>query len=139
MDHDQAFAISSARAPGKLSFKWTGPAYFDVVLEDRGLHAVSNVHGIVSGSTDLPIGFFEDPAENWRGWPGAKEWQSYEGDFQLKATADGKDHVFLFVSLAAGLSDDQWRAQATLVLEAGQLDRFVKDFHAFLLVEPRAA
>jgi uncharacterized protein DUF6228 len=139
MDHDQAFAISSARSPGKLSLRWTGPSYFDVVLEDRGLHAVSNVHGVVSGSTDLPTGFLEDLAENWRGWRGAKEWQSYEGDFQLKATADGRGHVFLLVSLAAGLSDDRWRAQATLVLEAGQLDSFAKDFHAFLRAEPRAA
>ena len=119
--------------------RWTGPSFFEVVLEDHGLRAVSRVHAVVSGRADLPTTFLEDLARNWRGWSGAKSWKSYEGDLRLNATADGKGHVFLQVQLAAGASNDLWRAEAMLVVEAGQLDEYVKGFHAFSNAEPRAA
>jgi hypothetical protein len=58
---------------------------------------------------------------------------------ELSARADGKGHVFLRVNLAAGGSDDQWRAQAELVLEAGQLEGYSKEFDAFSSPDHRAA
>jgi len=93
----------------------------------------------VSGPDNLPTKFFIELAESWRGWRGTKDWQSYERDWKLSATADGKGHVFLQVGLAAGASDDQWRVQATLVLEAGQLEGYSQGFRAFSDAAPRAA
>jgi len=43
------------------------------------------------------------------------------------------------VGLAAGASDDQWRVQTTLVLEAGQLEAYSRSFRAFSDAAPRAA
>ncbi len=125
------FVITSARPGGRLTFRWTRPSFLEVLLEDHGLRAVSEIHAIVSGPANLPTSFFEDVANNWRGWRGAKEWSSYEGDFKLSATSDGKGHVFLRVSLGAGASDDLWRAETQLLLEAGQLEAYSKDFHEF--------
>jgi len=103
----------------------------EVVLEDRGLRAVSEVHAVVSGPADLPTSFFDDLAQAWRGWGGTKEWGSYEGDLRLSATADGKGHVFMRVNLAAGRSDDQWRTQVELAVEVGQLEAYSKQLHVF--------
>jgi hypothetical protein len=139
MGNDPVFVLESARPRGRLEFRWTGPSYMDVVLEDRGLRATANVHAIVSGPDNLPTAFFDDLAQNWRGWRSAKEWESYEGDFQLRATTDGRGHVFLLARLAAGLSEDCWSAQAMLVVEAGQLEACAKDMHFFARNEPRAA
>ncbi len=140
MNSDGVFSIRSTSAPGRLEFRWTRPAHFEVTLEDAGLHAVSEVHAIVGGqTTDLPTRFFEGLAEDWRGWHGAREWASYERDLQFSATADRRGHVFLLVNLAAGASSDQWKAQASLILEAGQLEDYSRTFRAFLRAEPSAA
>jgi hypothetical protein len=60
-------------------------------------------------------------------------------DLRLSATVDGKGHVFLRVNLAAGGSDDQWRAQVELAVEAGQLEAYSKQFHVFSSAGLRAA
>jgi hypothetical protein len=64
MGTDPVFVIASARPRGRLEFRWTGPAYIDVVLEDRGLRATANIHAIVSGPENLPTAFFDDLARN---------------------------------------------------------------------------
>ena len=93
----------------------------------------------MSGPDDLPTSFFDDLAESWRGWRGTKDWASYERDLRLSATADGKGHVFVRVNLAAGASDDQWRAQVELALEAGQLGAYSTQFRVFASAGLRAA
>jgi len=126
-----SFVIESVRPGGRLEFQWTRPAYIAVKLQDQGLAASSEIHAIVSGPDNLPTGFFDGLAESWRGWSGTKDWASYERDLEFAATSDGKGHVFLRVKLAAGRSDDQWRAQAELLLEAGQLEPLANQFRAF--------
>jgi len=133
------FVITSRDPSARLALRWTRPAYLEIVLEDQGLRAQSEIHAVVSGPDNLPTKFFIELAESWRGWRGTKDWQSYERDWKLSATADGKGHVFLQVGLAAGASDDQWRVQATLVLEAGQLEGYSQGFRAFSDAAPRAA
>ena len=132
------FLIQSVRPGGRLEFQWTRPAHIAVKLQDQGLAASSEIHAIVSGPADLPTSFFDSLAESWRGWRGTKDWSSYERDLEFAAAADGKGHVFLRVKLAAGASGDQWRAQAELLLEAGQLEALAKQFRAFAFAE-RAA
>ena len=132
------FLIESVRPGGRLEFQWTRQAYLAVKLQDQGLAASSEIHAIVSGPADLPTAIFDSLAEGWRGWRGTKDWSSYERDLEFAAAADGKGHVFLRVKLAAGASDDQWRAQAELLLEAGQLEALAKQFRAFAFAE-RAA
>ena len=131
--------MRSSRPAARLELRWTRPSFIEVRLEDQGLRAVSEIHAVVSGPDNLPTSFFEELARSWRGWRGAKTWASYEKDLQFSAIADGKGHVFLRVNLAAGASDDQWRAQAELALEAGQLEAYAKDFRAFSDAAARAA
>jgi uncharacterized protein DUF6228 len=133
------FLIQSTRPGGGLEFRWTRPSFMEVVVEDRGLRAVSEIHAIVSGPANLPTSFFDDLAHSWRGWRGAKSWASYEKDLELDATTDGKGHVFLRVKLAAGASQDQWRAQVELALEAGQLAAYSEQFRVFASADQRAA
>ena len=134
-----SFVVRSTRDGARLEFRWTRPSHIEVVLEDRGLRAASEVHAVVSGPDDLPTSFFDDLAESWRGWRGTKDWASYERDLRLSATADGKGHVFVRVNLAAGASDDQWRAQVELALEAGQLGAYSTQFRVFASAGLRAA
>jgi hypothetical protein len=63
---------------------------------------------------------FEAMASDWRGWSGAKCWESLEGELKLTATHDGLGHIALDVVL--GPLYEEWKAQGTLVLEAGSLD-----------------
>lgn len=138
-DNSSGFILESTRPGGRLEFRWTRPAFMEVVLADRGIRAVSEIHAVVSGPADLPTAFFDGLAAEWRGWSGTKKWASYERDLELSATADGKGHVFLRVNLTAGRSDDQWRAQAELVLEAGQLEAYARNFRVFSSADQRAA
>jgi hypothetical protein len=128
---NSTFIIESTRRGGRLQFRWTRYAYLEVLLEDHGLRAASEVHAIISGPENLPTSFFDGLAHDWPGWDGTKQWASYERDLELNATSDGKGHVFLRVRLAAGGSDDQWRAQVELEIEAGQLEAYAKNFRVF--------
>jgi len=136
---NSTFVIASARPGGRLALRWTRPSFVEVVLDDHGLRATSEIHAIVSGPANLPTSFFDDMAGSWRGWRGPKDWTSYEGDLQFSATSDGKGHVFLRVKLAAGASDDLWRAETQLLLEAGQLEAYAKEFREFASAGRRAA
>ena len=138
-ESNSTFVITSARPGARLALRWTRPSFIQVAVEDHGLRAASEIHAIVSGPANLPTSFFDDMAGSWRGWRGAKAWSSYEGDFQLSASSDGKGHVFLRVALAAGASDDLWRAETQLLLEAGQLETYAKQFHEFASAGERAA
>jgi|SRR5438128_1841301 len=66
---------------------------------------------------------FRDLAKDWRGWSGEKAKESLEGHIQLACTADRTGHVTIRVRLRSMVIGDDWRVQADLRIEAGQLDR----------------
>ena len=68
------------------------------------------------------VSFFDDLAKNWRGWTGEKTWESVEHHIALRATADRQGHVYLRAALRDVDDPSDWRAEATLLVEAGQLD-----------------
>ena len=71
MDSHPTFRIDSRRPGGKLQLKWTGSSYFEVTLEDSGLHAVAEVHAVVAGQpSELPTSFWDDLAQNLAGVAG---------------------------------------------------------------------
>ena len=75
-------------------------------------------------------GFLADLAENWRGWTGSKSWGDLEGLIRIEATHDGRGHVSLDFDLRSSLYDG-WRVEATVPVEAGQLDALVRAARAF--------
>jgi len=74
--------------------------------------------------------FFGGIATNWKGWKGAREWSALEGEMNLKAHSDRTGHVYLSVEIQDG-APPRWQLNATLVLEAGQLDRLATDGREF--------
>jgi hypothetical protein len=96
------------------------PAYLNVRVGDGSASASLRVY--IHVADDL-VAFFADLACAWRGWPGEKAWSSVEGDFKMTATNDGRGHVSLLVALKPQVPQPPWAFQATVPLEAGELDR----------------
>ena len=71
--------------------------------------------------------FFEDLAEHWKGFAGTKSWYSLENHMMLDATSDKLGHVFLRVTLSIMDGPSDWEVKATLLVEAGQLDRLARE------------
>jgi hypothetical protein len=65
--------------------------------------------------------YFADLATQWRGWAGAKEWESL--GLRLSARHDGLGHVTVEATLDQDYATaDRWRVRASLLLDAGGLD-----------------
>ncbi len=92
---------------------------FSVTLAAPAVTATVRVYE--HGSQFVPR-YFAELAANWRGWDGEKAWESVESHIALKATADRLGHVSLRVVLRDLFAPAAWRAEATLLLEAGQLE-----------------
>jgi hypothetical protein len=83
-------------------------------------------HGFWSGMEPQHLAaFFEDLAQEWRGWNGDKVFAVVEHDLALRATHDGSGHVVLWVRLGTHVAADAktWHVSVPLGLEARQLDR----------------
>jgi hypothetical protein len=69
---------------------------------------------------------FRGLAKEWRGWSDEKAEESLEGHLRLTCTADRQGHVTVRVRLRSMGLEDDWRVEANLYLEAGQLDRLAE-------------
>jgi hypothetical protein len=89
-------------------------------------------HHYASGFRDLNE-FFEQQAHDWRGWAGAREWNSLEGDLRIEARHE-YGHVHLRVTVRRtqpGWGDDGWVATGDLTIDPGeQLSRVAADVKA---------
>lgn len=132
-----SFEIHSADNDGKLLFIGAVPrgltgydgCHFDVSLVSTPLSASVRVYDIQPQNWSA---FFSDLAANWKGWPSAKQLESLEGHLAVSATSDSLGHISLRVKLRdiiPGAPD--WRAEGTLVVEAGQLDRLANEAKKF--------
>jgi hypothetical protein len=66
--------------------------------------------------------WFAELAVEWRGWQGEKQYEAL--GLRLAARHDGLGHVTLDVTLQHDYAAvDRWRVQASLMLDAGALDR----------------
>ena len=91
---------------------------FTVEIDGPGIHATAPVYAF--GAERLPD-LFQGMARECRGWAGALEWKSVEGEFELACTSDGLGHVSIEVSLRTSLPGG-WQVHATAEIDAGQLD-----------------
>ena len=71
---------------------------------------------------------FAEAARDWKGWRGAKVWESIERDLRLELTTDRLGHVTLAIRMShvAG-GPGQWQLETELGLEAGQLEQIARD------------
>jgi hypothetical protein len=72
------------------------------------------------------VGFLDEIAREWKGWSEQKVWRLQDERTSLEASHDGLGHVMLTARLLPRLYDLDWSAQATITLEAGQLDAVVE-------------
>ena len=132
-----SFEIQSADNDGKLLIIGVVPrgltgydgCHFDVSLVSTPLSASVRAYDIQPQNWSA---FFADLAANWKGWPGEKKMESLEGHLVVSATADSLGHISLRVKLRdviPGVPD--WRAEGTIVVEAGRLDRLAHDAKKF--------
>ncbi len=98
--------------------KWSGSEldYFTATITAEGLKATGQIYAY--GAATL-TGFFEELATAWRGWEGAKEWESVEGDLEFAATHDGLGNVTLRARVAKLGEGWDWEAWCELTLDAG--------------------
>jgi hypothetical protein len=106
------------------------PQFLTAELHLDGLTAsVAVVHNYASGFQDL-ADFFEQQAQDWRGWEGVRKWESLEGDLGIEARHE-HGHVQLRVTVRKVLpnwGNNGWRATGDLTIDPGeQLTRVAAD------------
>lgn len=118
--------IKSSSSDAVLEFGRVEGDYFEASLRSSSHSAAKRVccYTDPQGVANL----FEEAATNWRGWSGAKRWDSIEGELSLQLVADHTGHLTLTVVINNDLGGpDSWRVESQLSLEAGQLEQLAKD------------
>lgn len=110
-------------------------AVMQVELYDEGLTARRDVElSLPYHAPEEPdlVTFFQQLADDWRGWKGERSWRSLDATMQITARHDSKGHVSLGATLYQdSYSPDGWLAQVFLTVEAGeQMTSLVADLRA---------
>ena len=122
------FSIASVHGGRRLEFlgaipRSDEPCTFAARLTSPTLNASVDVYDLVPQRW---AGLFHELAKSWRGWSGEKVRESLEGHLRLACTSDRTGHVSIQVSLRS-ISGDDWRVEATIYVEAGQLDMLSRE------------
>ncbi len=102
-----------------------GSEYFRVTIRGNNLSAFSQVYAFDPFNNSLQK-FFEELAENWKGWNGEKKWASLEGELSLVCTSDNLGHIEIEVTIY-----DVWSVQHVIYVDAGQLENIALDVKKF--------
>jgi hypothetical protein len=83
----------------------------------------------VSAYTDAKgvVRLFAEAARDWRGWQGAKVWESLEGELRLEMTIDRSGHVTFRVQMWSTFKHDEWRLDTRIGLDAGSLEALASE------------
>jgi len=120
--------IGSSGGTARLEITSGGRHELQALLSEAGISASAEVAQI--GGGDFLDTYLASLSDNWRGWSGAKEWQSLEGALTLSATIDPRGHVALVVTLQNG-APWHWQAAVVFDIEAGQLQKLASDALVF--------
>lgn len=130
----EAIEIKSCDDATTLSLKIAGG-------NEQGINFVASVTGApFTGEVNTTTYFvgppsllFRDMADNWQGWKGEKIWGALDGEFTLTATATSLGRITVIIEMVemAGA----FRLEATLALEAGQLENISKRVEALFPLE----
>ena len=88
-------------------------------LEAEGLRAQARVWVHEPAAAGALVALFEALDESWRGWEGAKEYESPAGELRLSARHDGRSHVEIEVQLRGDGSSAPWTVAATISTDPG--------------------
>ena len=126
--------IKCSKSRGELEFseregltQAAGSEYFRVTIRSQNMSAFTKVYSFDPFDYGLKK-FFEELAENWRGFDDEKEWKSLEGEFTLVCTSDNLGHFAIRSTIRNSL--DTWSVN-TIYVEAGQLEKIADDVIKF--------
>jgi hypothetical protein len=102
---------------------------FWVRVTEPNLSAAIWVYAGYSPSHPVPL--FLDMARQWSGWSGELVWQSLEGEFTMRCSRDRLGHISIQVEMRSGHMPDDWRLLATIMTEAGQLEKIARHAELF--------
>lgn len=71
-----------------------------------------------------PSLLFREMADHWQGWDGEKIWAALDGEFTLRATSTSLGRITVMIEMVE--LSGAFRLEATLALEAGQLESICK-------------
>lgn len=121
--------IKSANTAATLTFCERDGDYFTVVYDSPTVKLRRKIWGYTD--CDFLVDLFQFIAKEWKGWDGAKEWSSIEGEFGVSATSDTLGHVMLCFSFKEFESMELWEAKVNLGLDSGQTEAIAKKVEAF--------
>lgn len=105
-----------------------GKEYFRVAIRSQHLSSLTDVYAFDPFDSNL-MRFFEDLAENWKGFDGEKSWSSLEGEFSLSCMSDSLGHFALEVTIR-NIEDTRY-ARKTIYIESGQLEKIAGEVRNF--------
>ncbi|MBA4031417.1 MAG: hypothetical protein C0478_11095 [Planctomyces sp.] len=131
------FSILSVNGSGGLFFHDRSPFdthepiyCFGVRVTGHNLSAHATVHcGCIPSHHPAP--FFAELAMRWADWEGELVWSSIEGELTLRCSRDSLGHISIRTELASGPMPDDWKVEATIVVEAGQLESISRRANVF--------
>jgi Family of unknown function (DUF6228) len=114
-----------------------GCARFEVEAEAERLKVQAPValfadQGLVGGHANVGLAdFLDDLVADWRGWEGAREWESLNRDLTLQATHHGRFIKIVFV-FRRDRYPDAWEARVPIALAPGEsLSSFARGVRSF--------
>lgn len=108
----------------------TGSEYFRVTIRSQHMWADTKVYSFDPFNYRLTK-FFEELAENWKGFDGEKVWTSLEEEFKIVCTSDSLGHFALKVIISNNLG---MCSINTIYIESGQLDNIAEEVRKFFNV-----
>jgi hypothetical protein len=129
--HEQAFLFLSDAYDGASTRSASGLWAMRARVRVPSLDASALVHLHSSQDAGLPE-FFAALAADWKGWTGAREWQTLEGGLTLSCTHDGRGTISMGPELRE--LNLGWVVRAIVPIDAGQLEQVAADVAAFFAV-----
>lgn len=127
--------IKCCKSDGELEFseredlqRPDGQEYFRATIRSKHLFSFTDVYIFDPFDSNL-VRFFENLAENWKGFEGEKEWSSLESEFSLNCTSDSLGHFALEVTIRN--NEDTRYARKTIFIESGQLEKIALEARNF--------
>ena len=94
--------------------------YFIATVEGDGLRGSKGVYSYTDGNH--LVNLFRSIAKDWRGWEGERCWESIEGDLRIAIRSSRTGEITMRITLQSEGGYDDWRLEAPIFTEAGQLE-----------------
>jgi len=121
--------IKSGNTSATLTFCERDADYFTVLFESPAVKLKKRVWGYTD--CEFLVNLFSFIAKEWKGWQGAQEWASIEGEFAISATSDALGRVTLNIKISEFDGPEIWSSNVTLGLDASQTENIAKSVGAF--------